>query len=106
MAEGEGFEPSIRLPVYTLSKRAPSATRPPLLKRRNLADWIDLGNHFQRLKEQQKFCAHFSGARVKMAYEAVLLSGLGIVNYRFCHRRCGGDGASTRRRYIDLRFRP
>ena len=31
MAEGEGFEPSIRFPVYTLSKRAPSAARPPLL---------------------------------------------------------------------------
>ena len=30
LAEGEGFEPSIRFPVYTLSKRAPSATRPPL----------------------------------------------------------------------------
>ena len=35
MAEGEGFEPSIRFPAYTLSKRAPSATRPPL---RNQAD--------------------------------------------------------------------
>ena len=32
MAEGEGFEPSIRFPAYTLSKRAPSATRPPLRK--------------------------------------------------------------------------
>ena len=32
MAEGEGFEPSIRFPAYTLSKRAPSATRPPLLR--------------------------------------------------------------------------
>ena len=31
LAEGEGFEPSIRLPAYTLSKRAPSTTRPPLL---------------------------------------------------------------------------
>jgi hypothetical protein len=30
MAEGEGFEPSIRFPVYTLSRRAPSTTRPPL----------------------------------------------------------------------------
>ncbi len=30
MAEGVGFEPTIRFPVYTLSKRAPSATRPPL----------------------------------------------------------------------------
>ena len=30
VAEGAGFEPAIRFPVYTLSKRAPSATRPPL----------------------------------------------------------------------------
>src|SRR6266851_2524463 len=30
VAEGVGFEPTIRFPVYTLSKRAPSATRPSL----------------------------------------------------------------------------
>src|SRR6202047_2506609 len=30
MAEGAGFEPAIRLPVYTLSRRAPSTARPPL----------------------------------------------------------------------------
>ena len=30
-AEREGFEPSIRFPVYTLSRRAPSTTRTPLL---------------------------------------------------------------------------
>jgi hypothetical protein len=30
VAEREGFEPPIRFPVYTLSKRAPSATRPSL----------------------------------------------------------------------------
>ena len=30
VAEGVGFEPTKRSPVYTLSKRAPSATRPPL----------------------------------------------------------------------------
>ena len=29
-AESEGFEPSIQFPVYTLSKRAPSATRTTL----------------------------------------------------------------------------
>src|ERR1700693_2863351 len=34
LAEGVGFEPTIRFPVYTLSKRAPSATRPPLRARR------------------------------------------------------------------------
>jgi hypothetical protein len=31
LAEGEGFEPSRRLPAYTRSRRAPSTTRPPLL---------------------------------------------------------------------------
>ncbi len=31
MAESEGFEPSIRVNVYTLSRGAPSATRPALL---------------------------------------------------------------------------
>jgi hypothetical protein len=34
LAERVGFEPTIRFPVYTLSKRAPSATRPPLRARR------------------------------------------------------------------------
>ncbi len=32
VAEREGFEPSRRLPAYTRSRRAPSTTRPPLLK--------------------------------------------------------------------------
>ena len=30
MAERMGFEPMKELPLYTLSKRAPSTTRPPL----------------------------------------------------------------------------
>mgnify|MGYP001234718930 CR=1 FL=1 len=30
LAERVGFEPTIRFPVYTLSKRAPSTARPPL----------------------------------------------------------------------------
>jgi hypothetical protein len=33
VAEGAGFEPAIRFPVYTLSRRAPSTARPPLLSR-------------------------------------------------------------------------
>ena len=33
LAEREGFEPSVELPLHTLSKRAPSTTRPSL--RRN-----------------------------------------------------------------------
>ena len=31
LADREGFEPSIRFPVYTRSRRAPSTTRPPVL---------------------------------------------------------------------------
>ena len=34
LAEGVGFEPTRRFPAHTLSKRAPSATRPPLLSAR------------------------------------------------------------------------
>src|SRR5271163_2890911 len=30
LAEGAGFEPAIQFPAYTLSRRAPSAARPPL----------------------------------------------------------------------------
>ena len=30
VAERAGFEPAKELPLYTLSKRAPSTTRPPL----------------------------------------------------------------------------
>ena len=37
MAESEGFEPSIELPLYTLSRGAPSATRPALQLGRILA---------------------------------------------------------------------
>ena len=29
LAERTGFEPAVRLPAHTLSKRAPSTTRPP-----------------------------------------------------------------------------
>lgn len=37
MAEDKGFEPSKELPPYTLSKRAPSTTRPILREINNLA---------------------------------------------------------------------
>jgi hypothetical protein len=30
MAERAGFEPAVRFPLHTLSKRAPSTTRTPL----------------------------------------------------------------------------
>ena len=39
-AETEGFEPSIELPLYTLSKRAPSATRTSLQRSANLRGYL------------------------------------------------------------------
>ena len=36
VAEGVGFEPAIRFPAYTLSRRAPSTARPPLLRSRRM----------------------------------------------------------------------
>ena len=33
VADGKGFEPSRRFPAYTLSRRAPSTTRPPVRRR-------------------------------------------------------------------------
>lgn len=45
MAESEGFEPSERLPVHTISNRAPSTTQPTLyvivMQRDNIS--INLG---------------------------------------------------------------
>ena len=38
MAERQGFEPWIPFRVYTLSKRAPSATRPSLRREKHLAE--------------------------------------------------------------------
>src|SRR5262249_17951526 len=37
LAEEEGFDPSRRFPAYTLSRRAPSTTRPPLREGRTIA---------------------------------------------------------------------
>src|SRR4051794_25978787 len=44
MAERQGFEPWIEFPLYTLSKRAPSATRPSLRR------WVGF-RYLNRLEE-------------------------------------------------------
>ena len=44
LAEGAGFEPAIRFPAYTLSRRAPSATRPPLRSMRRGARGLSGGD--------------------------------------------------------------
>ena len=41
MAERKGFEPLKQFPVYTLSKRAPSTTRPPLLLDKSIFPFIN-----------------------------------------------------------------
>ena len=56
MAEREGFEPSIRLTVYTLSRRAPSATRTPL----QINLYIVLFNAFQCVVQRSTQRARYS----------------------------------------------
>ena len=48
LAEGVGFEPTIRFPVYTLSKRAPSATRPSLRERCGGAQYSEAASRDNR----------------------------------------------------------
>src|SRR5690242_777643 len=45
MAEREGFEPSLEFPLNTLSKRAPSATRPSLRKQLFQSNAGETGSH-------------------------------------------------------------
>ncbi len=56
LAEGEGFEPSIRFPAYTLSKRAPSATRPPLRRAAQYSDGVQRGKGGDGLAARSQFC--------------------------------------------------
>jgi hypothetical protein len=48
MAEREGFEPSIEFPLYTLSKRAPSTTRPSLRDGKLVVLWVFIQNSMAR----------------------------------------------------------
>src|SRR5947209_13386226 len=55
MAEREGFEPSIEFPLYTLSKRAPSTTRPSLRKRARASSLQFNKRSLPRLHVQRPF---------------------------------------------------
>ena len=48
MAERMGFEPMKELPLYTLSKRAPSTTRPPLRQDKNFKIVIRTSYRFKK----------------------------------------------------------
>ena len=69
LAEREGFEPSIRFTVYTLSRRAPSTTRPSLRKGRILAERVGrrsaaslVALHVQAFPTAPKSCCGPPGA--------------------------------------------
>ena len=64
MAEGVGFEPMIRLPVYTLSKRAPSATRPSLLPAAEVANIGTGAGSASRAEGLPGFAGHPAAHRV------------------------------------------
>src|SRR5215467_11819185 len=50
MAERVGFEPTLEFPLNTLSKRAPSATRPPLQRRETLLKLTHLTGGTRRVE--------------------------------------------------------
>ena len=61
MAESEGFEPSMEFPPYTLSRGAPSATRPTL--RFNLhSSFTDISGSSQTAHPAAQVCALFGTA--------------------------------------------
>jgi len=53
VAERVGFEPTLEFPLNTLSKRAPSTTRPSLRTVRQLLEFIILGAFFSRRRRQR-----------------------------------------------------
>ena len=76
MAEGEGFEPSIRFPAYTLSKRAPSATRPPL--HRVFLDAQNKSPRRRKLTEARGRRNGYYAAMRMFFYIGLILLGLGF----------------------------
>src|SRR6266481_4793629 len=62
LAEREGFEPSIEFPLYTLSKRAPSTTRPSLRLARSFSQYSAL-----LVDDRSVTLAHLAPAAVQPA---------------------------------------
>src|SRR3990170_4846845 len=100
VAEGEGFEPSIRFPVYTLSRRAPSTTRPPLRIAGMPCDSVrrHLGDLETREDTRQLIRAHVVGVEVRSAELAITLDadvrGVTAPNHG-AGQRLGSDGESS-----------
>ena len=88
MAEREGFEPSIEFPLYTLSKRAPSTTRPSLRGLR-----MNVGKIARELQSNMR--GHSNrvtlGAREQL-FGALQSAGFGVlasIRYNSRQRRAG-----------------
>ena len=76
MAEREGFEPSIRVNVYTLSRRAPSTARPPL---RFPAMHGRANSGRRRLNQIRNWCKYLHApADCRVSYLSYLLSALQV----------------------------
>jgi hypothetical protein len=106
LAEGEGFEPSIRFPVYTRSRRAPSTARPPLrtvpMYRRSPA--------FARLRQRGRIrtvCNSNAASRRCCGAGSILSllrASVAVPVGRILDRRGGARRCRGGRRQIDRRF--
>ena len=75
LAERQGFEPWIEFPLYTLSKRAPSATRPSLRFEKGVASLIVAGKKNagrERPASQQRFQSPLVFALAHLLRQVVL----------------------------------
>src|SRR5438046_2785715 len=75
MAEREGFEPSIEFPLYTLSKRAPSTTRPSLRRGCVRAEELNIRASFSEYHVEEfsrpKRRSNATGTRLLVDHSAV-----------------------------------
>ena len=78
LAEREGFEPSIRLTVYTLSRRAPSATRPPLQIVFQCPNVPVVARRKALMRSRSGDCSERSGARPRIVPDSRPFGAFGI----------------------------
>ena len=95
MAEREGFEPSIRFPVYTRSRRAPSTTRPPLRSTSPLMRGGRWRSSSRSFAECQAVNAFFP-ANALMASTSPAIANVPFLAYLMGEEACRRAGAGKR----------
>src|SRR5260221_6947956 len=96
LAEGAGFEPALRFPVNTLSKRAPSATRPPLRTGRGtiVAETLEASGGFRKHSHGPRRELTAGGIAAEIGNDH-LWTAAGGAEFRDGHHDFGSEGGSV-----------